>query len=151
MKRLSIALMLSTFCILFACTEQAQVTEALQNDCPKYVELNQLSNYDNLKADPANVVAVNIEGDCIVLTLQYGGGCKEHKVDLALILPSLSTPPNFEVRHDAKDDVCKALITKDYRFDISGIREQGKASVDFILSFKNSSGEITSQSYTYNY
>ena len=154
MKQLSIALIIFSFCFLYACTEQAQVVEILQGECPKYTELN-YSNYDSLKADPLAVLAVNIEGDCLVLTLQYGGGCKEHKVDLALIVPQCETPPlpppNFEVRHDANGDVCKALITKDYRFDISGIREQGKSSTDFILSAKTSSGAINSLTYTYNY
>ena len=154
MKQLSIALFLSLFCMLCACTEQTQVVQIVATDCQKYVELN-YSNYDSLKTDQLNVQAVNIEGDCLVLTLQYGGGCKEHQVDLALIQPQCGTPPlpppTFEIRHDSNDDSCEALITKDYSFDISGIREQGKTKTDFILAVKNSSEEISSTTYTYNY
>ena len=154
MKKLSHALFVSLLLFLYACTEQAQVLEVLQNDCQKYVELN-FSNYDSLKTDPLTILSVNMEGDCLQLTLQYGGGCTEHQVDLALILPECGTPPlpppTFEIRHDARGDVCKALITKDYSFDISGIREQGKNKTDFILAVKNTSGTITSSTYTYNY
>ena len=129
------------------------VVEILQNDCTKYNELN-YSNYDSLKTDPLTVLAVKTEGDCLVLTLEYGGGCREHQVDLALILPQCGTPPlpppTFEIRHDANRDVCKALITKDYSFDISGIREQGKSTMDFILSVKTTSG-VSSTTYTYQY
>ena len=154
MKSPIIALVFSSFCFLYACTEQAEVVKILQSDCPKYTELN-FSNYDSLKTDPLTVLAVKTEGDCLKLTLQYGGGCKEHKVDLALIQPQCGTPPlpppTFEIRHDANTDACEALITKDYSFDISDIREQGKTSTDFILAVKNSSGVITSTTYTYSY
>ena len=150
MKQLLIALILSSFCILCACTEQSQVVQIAPTDCQKYVELN-YSNYDSLKTDQLTVQAVNIEGDCLVLTLQYGGGCKEHQVNLALIQPQCGTPPlpppTFEIQHDSYDDPCKALITKDYSFDISGIREPGKSKTDFILAVKNSSGVISSTTY----
>jgi hypothetical protein len=90
-----------------------------------------------------------------MLTLQYGGGCNEHEVDLALILPECGTPPlpppTFEIRHNAKNDGCKALITKEYKFDISGIKEKGKNQTDFILNTKNSSGVGQNTTYTYNY
>lgn len=154
MKLLTVALIIVSFSFLLACTEQAEIVQTPQGDCQKYVELN-YSNYDSLKTDPIAVQEVKIEGDCLVLTLQYGGGCREHQIDLALILPQCGTPPlpppTFEIRHNANGDVCKALFTEDYRFDISGIREQGKTSVDFILHTKNSPGEITSNTYTYNY
>lgn len=154
MKHLSFALIVLLFSFLSACTEQAEIVESQQGGCQEYVELN-YSNYDSLKTDPITVQEVKIEGDCLVLTLQYGGGCREHQIDLALILPECGTPPlpppAFEIRHNANGDGCKALFTQDYRFDISGIREQGKTKVDFILHTKNSSGVLTSNTYTYNY
>lgn len=154
MKIYTVAHLLFSFCFLFACAEKVEVVETLQGDCEKYVELNYL-NYDSLKTDPIMNVEVNIEGDCLQLTLQYSGGCKEHEVDLALILPECGTPPlpppTFEIRHDGNNDTCEALITKDYQFDISGIREQGKTKTDFILSVRNSSGVSSDTSYTYNY
>lgn len=153
MKRLSIALLICSFCMC-ACTKQVQVIEVQSGNCHRYTELNYL-NYDSLKNDPINLLNVKMEHDCLLLTLQYGGGCKEHQVDLALILPEKIThpllSPTFEIRHNSNNDVCKALITKDYSFDISGIREEGKHSTNFILAVKNSSGTIISNSYTYKY
>jgi hypothetical protein len=154
MKLLTALLILSSFCFLNACTEQAEVVETLQGDCQKYATLN-FSNYDSLRSDPVIMTEATLEGDCLQLTLQYGGGCKEHKFDLALIQPFCRTPPlpppTFQIRHNANGDGCEALFTEKFSFDISGIREQGKTSVDFILAFKNSSGEMTTQTYTYNY
>jgi hypothetical protein len=150
MKKLLIALSLTLLVSLGACLGPDIVVPV---SCEKYVELN-YSNYDSLKTDPITVLSVDIGQECIYMTLQYGGGCEEHKVDLALILPECGTPPlpppTFEIRHDAKGDVCKALITKDYSFDLTGIREEGKTSVDFVLMVRNN-GEVSSTTYTYNY
>jgi len=134
-----------------ACTDQIEINK---NACTKYVELN-YSNYNSLKTDPLTIISTKIDGDCLVLTLQYGGGCKEHQIDLALIQPECGTPPlpppTFEVRHNANDDMCKALITKEYSFDISGIRENGKNKTDFILHTRNTSGITSANTYTYSY
>jgi len=143
---------LSVYFFLNACTNQEEIRIAA--DCPKYVELNYF-NYDSLKTDPITLISAKVDGDCLLLTLQYGGGCKEHQVDLALILPECGTPPlpppTFEIRHNANNDACKALITKDYNFDISGIREKGKSQTEFILNTKNSSGIGQNTTYTYKY
>lgn len=110
---------------------------------------------DSLKNDPVNVSAVKIEGDCLRLTLQYGGGCREHEINLVLIVPECATPPlpppAFLISHDDKDDACDAWITKEYSFDISGLREEGKSKTDFVLTARNAQGEMMSTTYTYNY
>jgi hypothetical protein len=154
MKHFFESILIFSLLIFCACTNQEEMQLAVDSDCKQYVDLN-FPNYDSLKTDPITVIDAQVEGDCLKLTLQYGGGCKEHKVHLALIHPWCGTPPlpppTFEIRHDSNDDKCKALITEDYSFNISGIREQGKASVDFILSAKNSSGILSGKTYTYSY
>jgi hypothetical protein len=151
MKKLSFALILSMLVSLSACLDPDIVVPP---SCPNYVELN-YSNYDSLKTDPIQVADAGIDGDCLFLTLQYSGGCKEHEVDLALILPECGTPPlpppTFEIRHNANDDSCEAWLTKLYSFDISGIREEGKNKTDFVLNVRNAAGEMISTTYTYNY
>jgi len=153
MKTVAIVFLFSFF-ILCACTSQEEMRLAETSDCQPYVDLN-FSNYDSLRTDPITVVNAKIEGDCLKLTLRYGGGCKEHKVDLALIHPWCGTPPlpppTFEIRHDANGDACKALVTSEYSFDISGIKEKGKNQIDFVLNAKNSSGDWQNYPYTYNY
>ena len=142
---------MASFVWLVACTEQVEMS---QGNCTKYVNLNYF-NYDSLKTDPLTIIDVKITGDCLMLTLQYGGGCKEHQIDLVLIQPECGTPPlpppTFEIRHDANGDACKALITKEYSFDISGIRETGKNKTNFVLNTRNSSGIASTATYTYNY
>lgn len=150
MKQFLILLLVS-YSLLTACTEEVIKP---QSGCPKYKELGYL-NQDSLKNDPIHVQAVKIEGDCLFLTLQYSGGCREHEVDLVLMLPECATPPlpppDFRISHDAHGDLCEAWITKEYSFDISGIREKGKSKTDFILNARNAAGEMISMTYTYYY
>jgi len=148
----SVLFVILLFLFLAGCTNQEEISGT--NDCPKYVTLNYY-NYDSLKTDPLTIIDVKFNGDCLMLTLQYGGGCKEHQIDLAFIQPECGTPPlpppTFEIRHDANGDGCKALITKEYSFDISGIKEVGKNKTDFVLNTRNSSGIANTVTYTYNY
>lgn len=151
MKKLLIALSLILMVSLSACLDPVEIVPV---NCKKYVELN-FSNYDSLKKDPITVLGVDIGMECMHMTLQYGGGCAEHQVDLALILPDCGTPPlpppTFEIRHDARNDACDALITKDYSFDLTALRVEGQNSVDFILVARNADGQMTGTTYTYNY
>lgn len=152
MKQLLSSIFLILILTLAACTDHIIVSET--TDCPKYVELN-YSNYNSLSTDPISIISAKVDGDCLKLTLQYGGGCKEHQVDLALIQPECGTPPlpppTFEIRHNANGDVCKALVTKEYSFNISGIREEGKNKTNFILGIGSSSGITSTNTYTYMY
>lgn len=144
-------LLIVSLSLLTACSEQMVMPP---NHCPKYKELYYLQS-DSLKNDPVNVTAAKIEGDCLRLTLEYSGGCAEHEVNLVLIVPECGTPPlpppAFLISHDANGDVCEAWITKEYSFDISGLREEGKSKTDFVLTARNADGEVKSTTYTYNY
>jgi hypothetical protein len=151
MKSLLLYLFPALLLFISACTEQVEIA---QDDCTKFVKLSYFT-YDSLRTDAINVMSAKVDGDCLKLSLQYGGGCKDHQVDLALILPECGTPPlpppTFEIRHNANNDACKALITKNYSFNISGIREEGKNQVEFVLNARNSSGIAGSNTYTYKY
>jgi hypothetical protein len=152
MRQLFISTFLALIFTLAACSDQILVSET--TDCPKYVELN-YSNYNSLSTDPISIISAKVDGDCLKLTLQYGGGCKEHQVDLAFIQPECGTPPlpppTFEIRHNANSDACKALVTKEYNFDLKGIREEGKNKTDFILGIGSSTGITNTNTYTYTY
>jgi len=153
MRRIFSILICLQLVLFSACNQK---TEELTNsgECPDYVELN-YSNYNSLSTDPITIINAKVDGDCLKLTLQYGGGCKEHQVDLAFIQPECGTPPlpppTFEIRHNANGDACKALVTKDYSFDISGIREEGKNKTEFILGVGSATGISNSNTYTYTY
>lgn len=121
--------------------------------CSAYVDLY-FNNYDSLARDPVYIHEAYIDGDCLHIKLSYGGGCEEHTVDLARMHPWSATsplpPPAFEIRHDAKGDMCEAYITRELRFDLSPLKEEGAKS--FTLSAKLLTGdEYYQKTFNYNY
>ena len=82
-------------------------------------------NYDSLANDPVFINEAFIDGSCLHLKISYGGGCREHTVDLARIHEDADHLTLLELRHDSKGDMCEAFITKEYRFDLTKLRTGG--------------------------
>ena len=55
----------------------------------------------------------------------------------AWVTPPLP-PPTFEIRHNANNDLCEAFFTKELRFDISKLIEEGET--EFVLIAKSTDG-----------
>lgn len=75
--------------------------------------------------DPVTITAFSTDGDTLLLTVQYSGGCREH--DFALIawngwLETVPVAAGLLLAHDANGDACEALITETLRFDLSPLR-----------------------------
>lgn len=139
-----------TFIFVSGCGESENT---ILSGCKKYFEI-EYSDFVEKKNDPLLIIDGKIKDDCLKLTLQYGGGCEDHQVDLVYLKNDIRLPQNsfplFELLHDAKKDFCKALITKDYSFDISGLRIKGKSKTDFYIgSYK--AGKYTQTLYSYTY
>jgi len=81
--------------------------------------------------DPWTFVSHRVEGDTLALEVQYGGGCREHRFAL-LIDPAFmeSHPVQVAARlaHDADGDLCRALLTRTLRYDLTPLREHFTAS-----------------------
>ena len=120
-----------------------------QIGCATYLDLP-FMKYDSLKNDPVDLHDAYIDGDCLHIKLSYSGGCREHTVDLARILPECGTPPlpppTFEIRHNSNGDACEAYITKDLRFDLSPLKKEGTTQI--ILKAKLQGG-LFSKTFSY--
>lgn len=118
--------------------------------CAPYVDLY-FHNYDSLARDPLFVKDAFIDGDCLQLKLSYSGGCREHTIELARMNewyandPSL---PTFEIRHNSNNDLCEAMLTKEIRFDLTSLREEGKT--EFVLTAKLPNGEVYNKLFEFN-
>lgn len=143
-------ILLISFIFAIACND---LEESKLNDCANYIELD-YSEFTKKLNDPINIISVEIQDDCLKLTLQYGGGCKNHKVDLVLIKADkqmgINTIPLFEILHDSDNDLCKALITNEYSFNISGLKIKGKTETSFYIGTYKS-GEYSKVLYKYSY
>lgn len=117
--------------------------------CAPYIDLY-FSNYDSLPRDPVYLHEAFVDGDCLQIKLSYSGGCREHTIELARMHPwtaSSSTIPTFEIRHDANGDMCEAFFTRELRFDLSPLREEGKTQ--FVLVAKLADGTFFNKIFDY--
>lgn len=123
----------------------AEIVFIEELSCAPYVDLY-FSNYDSLARDPIYLHDAFVDGNCLQIKVSYSGGCKEHSIDLARMhpwIPGTSTVPVFEIRHNANDDLCEAWFTRELRFDLTPLKEEGKK--EFVLNAKLTDGTIYSE------
>ena len=110
--------------------------------CAPFVDLY-FSNYDSLGRDPLFLHDAYVDGDCLYYKVSYSGGCQEHTIDLARMHPwvaSSTAIPTFEIRHNARGDVCEAYFTKEFRYNLTPLKLEDKK--EFVLTAKLADGEI---------
>lgn len=75
-------------------------------------------------SDHFDLLDAKIEGDSLILSLQYGGGCAEHTFELLAgpMLKSLPPKQLLEISHDAQGDNCRALLQTKIQFDLTPYR-----------------------------
>ena len=98
---------------------------------------------DSLPDDPVFLHEAFVDGNCLQIKISYSGGCKEHLISLARIQPSFtsdSTISVFEISHNANGDMCEAYFTKELRFDLTPLKQEGKK--EFVLTATLTNGEI---------
>ena len=126
------------------------ITYVEELSCATYVDLY-FNNYDSLARDPVYIHEAFMDGNCLQIKLSYSGGCQEHTIDLARMHPwtaSSSTVPTFEIRHNANDDLCEAYFTKELRYDLSSLKQEGKT--EFVLTAKLTNGDIYNEIFELN-
>jgi len=104
--------------IMFSCHQEDDDLET----CRK-IEFNN-GVFDNGVMDGStNIVEFDFQKNCLELTFSYGGGCEEHKIDLAARGWIKTNPPRVEARiiHDNRDP-CDALLTETILFDLEPLR-----------------------------
>ena len=75
-------------------------------------------------SDHFELLDAKIEGDSLLLSVQYGGGCAEHTFELMAgpMLKSLPPKQLLEISHDAHGDNCRALLQTKIQFDLTPYR-----------------------------
>ncbi len=102
--------------------------------------------------DALKIKTASIVGDCLNITVQYSGGCAEQVFELYQSF-SPTVPASFvydlELGHDAKGDLCEALIIKDVSFDLASLQVFGTSTVT--LSLHSAADPSYSQTLSYTY
>jgi len=96
-----------------------------------------------------SIDTVFIEGNTLTLKVHYGGGCEEHFFALegsASISKSLPPIRNIRLSHQSKLDVCKAIVYKTLRYDISEYAYKKEAGSEIFLTLEGYNERLK---YTY--
>ena len=106
------------------------------------------------RTDPITIDSGRIERDTLVLSVSHGGGCAEHEYALVASNGWMESSPvqlGVLLAHDAKGDVCKALLRRALKFDLRPARDayasayaRGSGSGEFIMVIRGSDPSGTS-------
>jgi hypothetical protein len=115
----------------------ALVVSCQRNHVDETVELIEVEAEDIAVAhDPFDLLDASIIGDSLMLSVRYGGGCREHEFALETgpILKSLPPKQLISISHDANGDNCRALIQKIVWFDLSSFQGSPRGITVIVLN-----------------
>ena len=102
--------------------------------------------YQNAPADEFYFQSATIDGNCLQLTVRYGGGCEDvifQLFDASSILKSLPIQRNIRLSLE-DNDFCEALVTQELSYDLTPLQVDGYSEI--ILNLQN-----FAESLVYNY
>ena len=76
--------------------------------------------------DAYTINAATLQDDTLRVNVSYSGGCETHAFTLVAeerFLESLPVQLRVSLAHNANSDTCEALITEDYHFDLTPLKE----------------------------
>jgi hypothetical protein len=91
-------------------------------------------NATAIQLDQFSLNSFIIEGDDAIISVSYGGGCRDHYFSLymspASFMESDPVQANLFLRHMGNDDMCEAYITEELRFDLTPIADLFRQTYD---------------------
>lgn len=112
-------------------------SESMTDEPIEFLSVQVHPNYTWGGTDPFNILDEKVNGDTLVLTVEYGGGCEKHIFSMFTDLVWLkSFPPKVHLwlEHESNDDRCRALVRKTLYIDLSNVRYENSPSVFLILN-----------------
>lgn len=112
-----------------------------------------------IKHDILSANNVSCDNDTIIFNITYAGGCKEHIINLyAYKTIEKSNPAKVTIvlSHDANDDYCEALITREIKFDLATLKEYLKTEFNIqdkvvLLLFDPNGNPLQSSGMEYSF
>ena len=142
---------ISTILVLAACATQKikgdGEGQTLSSSKPEKLEAATIG-YSWVSKDSMQSTVIDtafITGNTMTLEVTYGGGCEKHMFKLEgskSISKSLPPIRNIRLAHIAKADMCKALIKKTLRYDISEFAYKKEAGSEIFLNIEGYDGNI---------
>jgi len=117
----NIALLIVIIALIASC-DDGNSTKSSSPPCEKTIIISSML-YKTAPDDRFHFEDVEVVGNCLEMTISYGGGCGEvgyELIDAGVVYYSM--PPQRELRLSFKDDdLCEALIRKTISFDLRPI------------------------------
>ena len=85
---------------------------------------------------PFSVQAASVDGDSLRVTVQYGGGFRNHEFRLVsggAATKSLPRQQPLTVEHEGHGDLGRALIVQDKAFDLQPFRDPSQGRIVLLL------------------
>ena len=76
-------------------------------------------------SDPVTIQSAEVDGDSLELSVSFGGGCREHDFGLVtngVFAESYPVQTWVKLAHDANGDMCRAMLARTLRFDLSPLK-----------------------------
>ena len=125
--------------------DQTETINAIEKETVSIVEID--PTYKNIKTDSFTLLESNVEGDNLILLVQYGGGCEEHEWKLktnGAYAKSLPPKITLNLEHNANGDRCRALLTDTIEFNLEPVRYLGTLELDVrILGYEKQDNRYT--------
>jgi hypothetical protein len=113
------------------------------------LEVNTIRDYrSNPDSEPFKILKSSVDGDILRLTVEYGGGCEEHKFSVystGAYMKSMPPKLNLYIEHDGNQDPCRALIQKEIRVNLKSVQFAG--SQELVLILQNGEGHEVRYKY----
>lgn len=102
--------------------EATDVSENIESDVKKVTVER---SYHFRETDDYNLDTMWMVKDTLFLKVQYSGGCEDHEFELmsnGAYAKSMPPQMTLHLEHDANNDMCRAMITEELKFDLTPVR-----------------------------
>jgi hypothetical protein len=94
------------------------IERVVKNDVKPERNIKTIAQIGEMKdGDPIKIEGVRCEGNTLLITVSYGGGCGEHSFEVN------GSRAVIKLTHTNHQDYCKAIVTKTIEVDISELSQ----------------------------
>jgi len=122
MKVIALIPVLSASLLASACSSP---TDASTTDSTAALTVTTATS--SYRFDAAFIDSARVEGNVLLLHLKFGGGCRPHQFALlssGVFLESYPVQVPMALAHHGNGDMCRALLSRTQRFDLSALRRR---------------------------
>jgi hypothetical protein len=122
---------LAVSAILLSCNNTKEVLDIEPIDVKK-AQIGDISQ----ESDPITINSVLLEGNTLILEVEYSGGCEDHSYELIGsegVMKSLPAKRSIKLIHNANGDSCRELVSETLKFDIIPFALKATTGSEIIL------------------